>query len=544
MKEKINKFLTVIAPFVVFGSGVINILSASGKPLPDRQQFLLNIFPIEFLELSNLLTLGLGLLLGITAFNLYKKKKRAFILSSIFLSFSVIFHLTKGFDFEEAFFSFLTLLILLKNRRLYTVLSEKVDVREIVFNITISILFLLLYGVAGFWLLDKKDFGLKFSIADSIRRTLREIFFYSDGLIPKTHYAKYFLDSLNMATVVILFSFFSSIFAPIAFSFSEILTEKKRAKVLTESYGFSSIDFFKTWGRKSYFFNNENNAFISYAVNSGTVIALGDPLGESSSISNIISDFVDYCQNKSWRYGFVATTDKNLEIYHNLGLNKFKIGDEAIVDLTAFSTSGSKGKDSRNIVNKFIREKYSTELLHPPIPYRILNRLKVISDEWLTIPGRKEHGFAQGYFSPSYITNASCFVVKNSTSQIIAFVNLITSYHPKEATIDLMRHIKNPPNGIMDYLFIKLFLLYKEKGYERFSLGLAALSGFKTGEKSSRTERLVHNFAQRTDFLISFKGLKFFKSKYATFWEPRYLIYKSQTDLPFLANALNNLTKT
>jgi phosphatidylglycerol lysyltransferase len=118
-------------------------------------------------------------------------------------------------------------------------------------------------------------------------------------------------------------------------------------------------------------------------------------------------------------------------------------------------------------------------------------------------------------------------------------MNIIPSYAPGETTIDLMRHRQDAPDGVMDYLFIKLFERQKERGFARFSLGLAPMSGFQEGEESSAEERAVHYFIQRLNFLFSYSGMFNYKKKFATSWEPRYEIYQNVLDLPLLAYALN-----
>jgi lysylphosphatidylglycerol synthetase-like protein (DUF2156 family) len=99
------------------------------------------------------------------------------------------------------------------------------------------------------------------------------------------------------------------------------------------------------------------------------------------------------------------------------------------------------------------------------------------------------------------------------------------------------------PNGIMDYLFVKLMLRCKEQGFTRFNLGMAPMSGFQEREEASAAERATHLFFQRLNFLFSFGGLKRYKAKFATDWEPRYAIYRHALDLPKLGVALNKVSE-
>jgi phosphatidylglycerol lysyltransferase len=106
-----------------------------------------------------------------------------------------------------------------------------------------------------------------------------------------------------------------------------------------------------------------------------------------------------------------------------------------------------------------------------------------------------------------------------------------------------MRHRPDAPNGVMDFLFIKLLLRDRDEGYARFNFGLAPMSGFQEREEASATERAVHQFFQRLTFLFSFGGLKSYKAKFASRWEPRYVIYRHALDLPRLGVALGKVSK-
>lgn len=481
-------------------------------------------------------------MLGVTAFNLYRRKEKAVKYAIIFSLLSFFFHLTKSLNFEEAGFSLLIFFLLITIRKGYLVKSEKFNPKQFLSNILIALFCIILYGIAGFWLLDKREFGLNFSFYDSITRTFKQILFIPDpNLIAKTRYAAFFLDSLRWAAILLAVSAISSLFAPIAFKFADNINKKHKAKKLLEKYGASALDYFKIWPDKSYFLPENKNAFISYGVSSDVAISLGDPVGPKSAVKNTIREFCAYCQKNGWKYGFYQVLPDYLRLYKSLNLKSFKVGDEAIVNLIRFDLKGKQGKKFRQTVNKLETRGFSTEYIQSPIPSNVILEAKSVSDDWLKIAGKRERTFTLGYFEKSYLSRTPLFVVKNNQDKLSAFANIIPSYRPQEATVDLMRHKRNAPNGTMDYLFIKLFLFLKELGYKRFSLGLVPMSGFSVKEKATITERAVHDFAQNTNFLFNFKGIKQYKAKYADNWEPRYLIYKNIIHLPFIAKALSQL---
>ena len=59
------------------------------------------------------------------------------------------------------------------------------------------------YGTFGFWLLDRREFGINFTIWRSVRETLSLYFnFGTTDLDPRTRYADWFLDSVSVVGVI------------------------------------------------------------------------------------------------------------------------------------------------------------------------------------------------------------------------------------------------------------------------------------------------------------------------------------------------------
>jgi len=213
------------------------------------------------------------------------------------------------------------------------------------------------------------------------------------------------------------------------------------------------------------------------------------------------------------------------------------------VDLTRFTLQGKAMKKFRHVTNQLESSGITMIRYEPPIPDNILAQAREVSDEWLQIPGRRERTFSLGLFEASYIRSTPLFCAVDPKGSMLAFVNELPSYYPGEATADLMRHRLNSPNGIMDYLFVKIFLHNKEKGFKRFNLGMAPMAGFQEKEEASAEEKAVHYFFQQLNFLFSFSGLRRYKAKFATSWEPRYAMYRNVLDLPRLALALRKISE-
>jgi phosphatidylglycerol lysyltransferase len=152
-----------------------------------------------------------------------------------------------------------------------------------------------------------------------------------------------------------------------------------------------------------------------------------------------------------------------------------------------------------------------------------------VSQEWLSLPGRRELGFVQGCFSPGYLNSVPIFTVRDFQGRLVAFVNQIPSYHPGDAAADLIRHRVNAPYGIADYTLAGLLRHLRKRGYHTFNLGLAPLASVGIQPGSSPRDRTIHLIYEHLDRFFSFKGLRRWKEKYEPSWEDRLIAYGGST---------------
>ena len=540
--KKHTPWIWIIA-LVTLGSGLFNILSVLDPALPHHRELWGLAIPMEFLRLRRFLTLLIGFALAVSSINIYKRKKRAFQGVLALGCLSVIVHLLKGHDYEHALLSLVLVIVLLLNRKSFTVKSSVPDFRSGLLRFGIAALVALAYGVAGFWVLDPRHFGTNFNVWESVHRTLLYFSLLGDPAItPHTRYAHWFVDSLYLMSITAFSYAGFSLFRPVIYQYAMIPHEHSHAVHLLEKYGRSSLDFFKVWPDKSIFFARSQNCFLAYRVAGNFAIVLGDPVGPDEEMGPAIQEFTEMCRENDWGIGFHQTLPDFLPVYQRFGFKKLKIGDDAVVDLKQFSLEGKSMKKFRNTITRLEKAGIHTRLCDAPVPDAVLAQAREVSDQWLQIPGRRERGFTLGQFDPDYIRKTPLFVAAGKDEEILGFVNIIPSFRIGESSSDLMRHRTDAPNGIMDYLFVNLFSHLRERGFERFDMGMAPMSGFAEKEAASPEERAVHFFFQYLNFLFSYRGLRAYKAKFATSWEPRYAIYRNPLDLPRLAIALSKVS--
>lgn len=535
--------LVGLAAAVTLGSGILNLLSVMGPSLIERRLLLREIFPLEFLAVSRFLTLLTGFALVICSRNIARRKRRGYQLALLLAGASVFFHMTKGLDYEEALFSLGLVVLLVMTRSSFTVESRELDLGGTLARLATAALIAAGYGIAGFWLLDPHQFGVNFHWQAAIRETWLFLSLQGDPhMMPHTRYAHWFLDSLYLVTITAIVYSLWAVFRPVIYAYATHPWELARANEILSQYGRTAQDYFKTWPDKSLFFTRRGDAFVSYSVGGNFALVLGDPVGPPQGVEQAVNEFAEFCRNNDWGLAFHQATPELLPLYRKFGFKKLKMGDEAIVDLVSFTTAGKKSKEFK-LVAKLDKQGVHTRLYEPPVPETVLDEIKVISDEWLEIPGRRERQFALGRFEPNYLRATPVFVAVDADGRILAFLSLVRSYRKGETTADLMRRRKQAPSGIMDYLFIKAFLNSRERGYERFNLGLAPMAGFHEKEEATPEERAVHSFFQRLNFMFSYRGLRDYKAKFASSWEPRYEIYRNVLDLPRLGLAIGKVSE-
>lgn len=420
---------------------------------------------------------------------------------------------------------------LLLYRRQFTVRS---DIRNFAVSLRLVCIVLVIafaYGVTGFMLLDKRDFHQEISFWEAVHRTIDQFNITTvHSLQPYTSRARLFIDSLSTVSIAALVYSAIALFQPIKARYSDQTHNREIMQRLLETSPANSEDFFKLWPHdKQYLFTTgpSGTAGIAYHATRGVALSAGAPVGVGRLLGRVINEFEDMCWTNDWLPAFIHVTDEHEKLYQRHGYAMQKIGEEAVVDLVHFSAEVKGSKYFRQIRNKFDKQNFGFEILEPPHSDALISRLKNISDDWLTLPGRTERGFIMAYFSSAYLQRCKVAVVRDDAGTIQAFLNLIPSYDPDEANFDMLRHTTASPGNINDYLLLGLFD-HLQPLYKRFNLGLSPLSGIDTEDNGNNMISTAMRFLYANgDRFYSFSGLRRFKSKYEPVWISRYIAHKA-----------------
>jgi phosphatidylglycerol lysyltransferase len=363
-------------------------------------------------------------------------------------------------------------------------------------------------------------------------------------LVPRTRYADWFLDSFHVVGGLSLLLAIYSLARPVVWRRNVHPRELAAARALIEQYGTSPLDFFKFGADKLIFFSSTRRGLVSFRVANSVALALGDPVArDREEFCRVLREFMQFCADNDWRVAFHQVPATALCDYAEAGLKSLKIGEEAMVNVQSFTLEGRPMKTLRSGVRKIGNLGYDTRIHQPPIPAHVMDQLKAVSEDWLALPGRRERGFTLGQFDEHYLTACPIMTVEDKDGEIWAFANFIPDYAPGETTIDLMRYRRDAPNGLMDFLFVRLFEYTRAEGYQRFALGLAPFAEVGSAADAPTREKALRLLMERLSFVFSYKGLWAYKEKFHPDWEPRYLIYESELALPATTVAIIRITE-
>lgn len=469
-------------------------------------------------------------------------KSQIHLASTFFAFLSILSHLFKGVDYEEALLALLAFLSLIYTRSYYNLRPHQRLTRISYLVLLYSIIAVLIYGITGFYFMDKHHFGVEFQLWTSVKAIFRMFFLFNDsGITPLTAFGQNFLYSIYVFAALVVSFIFYSLLRPYFSKPYNSAEDFILAREIVNRYGKSPLDFFKTYPDKFIFLSKDRDGFVSFKMTRYFAFVLEDPVcRDDDAMVSLIQEFDKFCIENGFVSIYYRIPQESLHLYRDLGKKSFPIGEEAIVDLTKFTMDGRKMKTTRSAINRLTAEGFDIKIYQPPIKEGLLQKLELVSDKWLQEMDQKEIAFTQGVFDKSILKEQTIITVEDKEEKVFAFLNLVPDFTPGEATYDLIRKINDAPNGVLDLLIAKTLLYMKEKGYSRANMGLAPLSGI---EGENIAEKTIHYAYENLKAFGHFKGLRKYKDKFFPEWDKKHLVYNYDFHLLQVPNALKRVSE-
>ncbi len=320
--------------------------------------------------------------------------------------------------------------------------------------------------------------------------------------------------------------------------------------------------------------SDSQDAFLMYGVENRTWVALGDPVGPQEQWEDLAWKFTELCDRYHGQAAFYEIGAETLDLYTNLGMTFFKLGEEARVPLTRGEGAGFPGNANLPIglwnksassavtdgrwrganqeiggprrlgpeigVPGMIDSGYSFQIVPAEHVPDILDSLQHVSDAWLQAKNAREKGFSLGFFDPAYISQCPVAIVRQG-EQLVAFANLWQGAGKRELSFDLLRYLPGGPEGLMDFLLVELMLWGRQEGYQWFNLGMAPPAGPENRHLvplRSQAGNLIFRLGEHFD---NSQALRQYKEKFNPEWHPKYLACRGGLTLPRVLTNIANL---
>jgi phosphatidylglycerol lysyltransferase len=499
-----------------FIAGAVLLFSGATPAAAGRLARLDRIVPLGIIEVSHFLGSIVGAALLLLSQGLARRLDAAYVLAVVAIALGIAASLLKGADYEEALLLTLMLLVLWRARPAF-------DRRAALFDTRFSPGWIVaIAGAMGaaIWLGSfafkhveySHELWWQFELGGEASRMLRA--------------------SVGAAITLLLFAVSRLLgHAPHeADPPTDADLEAARAIIATQTSTIPNLVYLRD---KTLLLDDDKRGFVMYGVQGRTWVALGDPVCVDDRRAALISAFLERCDDFGGVPVFYEISKDHLHRYADLGLALVKLGEEAKVDLYAFTMEGGHARKFRQAVRRLADAGATFRIIPPEQVHQVIDQLSEVSSEWLAQRAGAEKSFSLGSFKPDYLERFPVAVVEQN-GHIVAFANLWPGAEMVELSVDLMRFDHRAPKDVMEALFVHLILWGKEKGYRWFALGMAPLYGFEASPVAPLWNRLGSFLYEHGQSVYNFQGLRDYKEKFGPVWQPRYLAYPGGVRLPLI----------
>ena len=512
-----QRSLSALAPDLLsaatFLAGAILLVSGAMPGIQSRLGWLDAVLPLGLIELSHFVGSLAGVGLLFVAIGLRRRLDVAYHLAVIALVVGAVASLFKGADWEEAFLLTGVLAVLVpSHRHFYRRASLTSEPWSLGWGVAIAAV---LGGAVWLGLFAHRHLGY----SDDLWWT-----FTLHGDAPR--FLRASVGALGLAIALGL----SRLLRPARPTQCRPSAEEiERAARIARESGRADTNL-ATVGDKALLFG-EPGGLLMYAVSGRSWVSFGDPIGTTEEQTELAWRLKEMADRHGGRPVFYEVGSAHLPVYLELGLSLFKIGEEARVPLDDFSLEGGERRGMRRALGMVERKGGVFEIVPAREVAALLPELERVSNAWLASKHTREKGFSLGFFDAAYLSRFPVAVVR-CQGRIVAFANVWLAPARAEISVDLMRHEREAPHGVMEFLFVHLMLWGKQQGYRWFNMGMAPLSGFQRRALAPLWSRLGALLYRHGEHFYNFQGLRQYKGKFDPVWEPKYIACPGGLALP------------
>ncbi len=529
--------------------GLVDLLEAFFEKPPGVLAWMEQWIPLGVTEKSRLLLLLSGLGLLSLARGLRRRKRLAWMLVLGMLSISAVLHLTRAFDWHHALAAVVLMVPLVRWRHEFIARSDAPSVRFAWVMAGVLAVALLVYGTLGLRQYSEKgNFGEALTWGQCLEGAASAV------VMQKSEYdrdgsrdARDFLATMRIGSLLSALFVLGLLLRPVLKRRHPEATDEERARVkdIIAHHGMDPMSGFALLQDKRYFFSEDGQGVVAYALWRKFAVVLADPICEAARRGELVRAFTRFCVQQDWEPMFYCSHVSQRALYEEEGFVTFKVGEDARLDTAEFKLQGGKFQNLRTARNKAQKAGLTFQWYEarPHPDHGLEAQLQVISQHWLNLKHGGEMTFDLGEFSIDFIREHGCAIVRNPEGRIETFATWLSYNGGRGRCLDLMRG-RNEFKDVMDFLIVEAIDHFKANGVQEVSLGNAPLANVDAVEDEKlerRQERAVKFLFDNFDKYYGYKSLFNFKKKYMPDWQGRYLAYRPRVSLAMVGLAIGGV---
>ncbi|MBE3201412.1 MULTISPECIES: phosphatidylglycerol lysyltransferase domain-containing protein [Parafrankia] len=562
-----------VAALLTLAIGLLDMASAVTPGWRSRLDDLRALLPMAVSRQASAFTVVVGMLLVLLSAGLRRRKRRAWRATVVLLAVSVVLHVLKGLDYEEATGSAALLAALVVTRGEFRAKGDPTTRWRAIGVGSFLAVVSIVVGLVLLRLRHDRIVG-----PHPLSAQLEQVVLGMVGIQgPLTFASARFADLvfrilLTMGVLTIVSTGYLALRPPEP---RPMLTEEDVARVralLARRGADDSLGYFVLRSDKSVVWSPSGKACVAYRVVSGVMLASGDPLGDREAWPGALTEFLREAADHAWVPAVIGCSEAGGLAWTRVGLSVLEIGDEAILDTAAFSLEGRSMRNVRQAVARVERAGYTA----------VVQRVSELTPQDLALlrnqvarwrGSETERGFSMALGRIGDPADGNCVVVTAYSAGAPppdreapgTAAPQDAALPPEEAkpdetaeprpravlhfvpwgrdglSLDVMTRDRTADNGVNEFLIVQAVRQAQQLGVRRISLNFAVFrSAIERGERLGagpmiRWWRGLLIFLSRW---FQIDSLYRFNAKFSPTWSPRYVCYPNTVDLPRIALAM------
>jgi lysyl-tRNA synthetase, class II len=522
----------LLLAWLVATIGALSVLDAMLPGLSETRLAQLSLASVT--PVASALVAPLGLTLILVARGLAHRKRRAYHMGVLLLAGLAVLHEFHRFDYG-AIAAAAVAALLVAARQEFDAPGDPTARPRIAGRAAGLLLLVFAYGFVALWINRinaDQPFTLRFALRETAAALVGLNLGGSQHLV--SGFGAWYPISVFVVGLASAGWLLLTWLAPWRYRLAQEAHERQLTRSLVGTWGADTLAPFVLRADKSYFFSEDERAFLAYRVVTGVAIVSGDPIGPPEHLAALLGRFIAFAHRRSWRIAVLGASESFLDLYRAQGLHALYHGDEAILDVDSFSLEGRPIRKVRQSVTRLRTAGYSADVLSPrEIDRELREQLETIAREWRGAEPSRGFVMALDALFRLEEDDALFVVGRDEAGMPMGFLHFAVVHQGAALSLSSMPRLRTTPNGFNEWLVCETAAWAKQHGIRRISLNFAPFAALLAPEAELSGLQHVQRRA-----LLALKGhfqldnLLLFNRKFFPNWTRRFVVYERRRDLP------------